>query len=144
MLFCSLKSFNSGKWDENGAHFSLDWELRVCTPHSSGSPHRRAIGHSSCVPSFCQILAFILPLSELFLSETHNWVSKLQIWGLPWPGPMLILWGRVWPCFCHLMSCFRIVVTQLFSGSEFVARWSREPAPRLTDFSLSPHSYAWE
>lgn len=121
------------------AHPSLDRELRVRIPHSSESPHTGAISHLLLCP---QVLSdpFLHPASVwAVLSQMWDWVSKLQIWDSCGVDPC---WssGRGSSHTFATCWCARKVVTWLCSGSAFMKRWSREPAPRLTALSLSPQS----
>lgn len=77
------------------------------------------------------------------LSLLYNWVSKLQILGLPPCGPTLIL-CRDGSSHAFVICRPVLVVTGLGTSSEFTTRQSRETAPKLTALNQCSCSYAWE
>ena len=100
------------------------------THHSLGSWHRRADIHPFCVPSFCQILAFTLPVSELstcqvtlysyVLSQAHRWVSKLQVLEIQAARTRADPLGEAFTVLLHLLVCYRKMVTIQLSSLEFL------------------------
>lgn len=77
---------------EGAFHWWVGWtslcppsspEMKVCTPHSSGNPQRRAINRPSCVPRFPSKPQVHPACVQAFLSQVQHWVSKLHILGIP-------------------------------------------------------------
>lgn len=109
--------------------------------------------HLSCVPVFCHIPAFTLPVSELSAcqvaphfyvsSQVSGWVSKLQVLEIH------VAWTHAEPLWVGLTALWlfgglsqRLVA--LVSGLQFMVKCSRTPAPRLTAFSQHPCLYVSE
>jgi len=122
-LFCSLNLVSAdrqrGKWHCSALSF-LEWEVQA--QHSSGSPHRIANNHLSCVPGFCQVPAFTLcpsclparwPSTMFYLR--HSWVSKPNFRD---QGSTDQSWSSGWRSHCAFATCWFVSEKQ-YNGSEF-------------------------
>lgn len=101
---------------------SQEWE--VCTCHSLGNPQK----------SFCQILAFTQPVSELLPARQHSTPVIYLRHGAAFHNCKLQILGT------HTFAIYQFVqekwsVACLHSGSEFMAKLSTNPAPRFPAFN---------
>lgn len=88
---------------QNGFAWLSSPEQRACACYFSCRPHRRETVTSLMSLAFIRSLSsWCLVLSVL--SQVYCWASKLQILGTCAAGRVLILWGRISPCCCHLPS----------------------------------------
>lgn len=77
-----------------GAPCSLALELKFWAFSSSVSPHRKAIKHPTCFPSFCLKTVFTLPMFEPFYIRCVIEFSKLPISGTPAAGTHTVPLGE--------------------------------------------------
>lgn len=108
----------------------------------------RANNHLSCVPAFCHIPAFTLPVSEIsawqaalhfyILSQVRGWVLKLQVLEIH------VAWIHAEPLWFVLTALGSFgglsqrSVAGPLNGLQFMVKCSRTPTSRLT--ALSQHS----
>jgi len=137
VLFCSLKAFITDGWDEYGCALLSSPQLKICTPHSSLSLHRKAVNHS-CLPSFHQNSVFTLPVSECFYLRHTTEFQNSQLLGTPMAGTHAVPPREG---LTMLLPFARPVPRKQLpnhAAVQFMVTQSRKPAPRLTVLSHTP------
>lgn len=120
---------------------SLSPQLKVRSPHFSGSHQRRAVSHSSYAPSFCQIPAFTLPVSGLFVSQLRDCVSNFKFRDSCGADPYWSSGGGSHHTFASQSQQSSPTTVQ---GFEVRGKMEQKAALRLAALSWHPRSYDYE